>query len=399
MNHRLLILDDDEGILEAYAAILSPKTNAPVVRSSRASTRTQAAVAPVLQPVQYEVTYTKTGLEAISAIEQAYAAGLPYAGGFFDVKLGGELDGIDTIRRIKDIDPDLLCVLVTAYQDRSIEDITNVFGATFSDRWDFLNKPFTKAEILQKANNLTANWDRRRREKEYIEKIKAQQEQLIRAERLAAVGTMARGIGHEFGNILLSIMGHADLALQSKDPAQMEEALKLVGKSSERAAIIIRNLQSMVKTEPKREKVDLVLPIKEALELVGHEIKKKAIKVTEQYAPDLPKTVVNRVEIGQVFLNLIINAIHAMGNKGGEIRITADADENTIRIMVADSGCGITEENLAKIFEPLFTTKGNKGSGIGLSVSKKIIENHGGHISVRSEVGKGTVFLIQIPVT
>lgn len=396
------MLDDEAPIREAYQSILAPTLSAtPVIRSSR---RGKAAVAtaeqPAVAPEPFELTLVESGSEAIAAIEMSVCNHQPFAMGFFDVKIGGEFDGIETIRRAKAIDPNLLCVIVTAYQDRSIEEIGRIFGENFSDRWDFLNKPFSHAEILQKARNSVANWDRRKREREYIQQIKNQQEQLVLAERLAAVGTLARGIGHEFGNILLSIMGNADLALQTKDPREMEEALKIIAKSSDRAAILVRNLQSMVKMERRREKLQLSVPVKEALELIGHELKKKSIKVVETFAPGLPELSLNKIEIGQVILNLAINSIHALEPQGGEIRIGARLDEKgkAVVLRFEDTGCGIPDDYVDQIFEPLFTTKGGKGSGLGLSVSKKIVENHGGTIEVQSAVGKGTVFTIRLPV-
>ncbi len=394
MNRRLLILDDEPGILEAYAGILAPRSS-PTVRSSRQV----AGAAP--QPTEaigaFEPTYVSNGPDALKAIETALTEGRPFAGGFFDVKLGPGWDGIETLKRAKDVDTDFLCVIVTAYQDRSIEDITKLFGETFSDRWDFLSKPFTRGEILQKANNLVANWDRRKREKEYIERIKTQQEQLVRSERLAAVGTLARGIGHEFGNILLSIMGNADLALQTKDPQQMEEALQLVGKSSERAAVILRNLQSMVKKEAIRVPHDIHIPIKEALELVAFELRKQSIALTHQYAKNLPLILMDRIEIGQVFLNLTINAIHAVAGRKGQIHVETKLLDGGVQINFSDNGKGIEPKHLGRIFEPLFTTKEGTGSGIGLSVSKKIIETHQGQIHVNSILGQGTTFAIWLP--
>lgn len=401
-NRRILVLDDEAPIREAYQSILMPSmADVPVVRSSRRGRATTAPEPRVAAATEtFEVTLVESGSEALAAINMSVCNHQSFAMGFFDVKIGGEFDGIETIRRAKEMDPDLLCVIVTAYQDRSIEEIGRIFGDDFADRWDFVNKPFSQAEILQKARNLCANWDRRKREREYIQQIKSQQEQLVLSERLAAVGTLARGIGHEFGNILLSIMGNADLALQTKEPKEMEDALKIIAKSSDRAAILVRNLQSMVKMERRREKLALSVPVKEALELIGHELKKKAIKVVEDFAADLPELNLNKIEMGQVILNMAINSIHALEPKGGEIRIRAKLDDKKAGVILEfeDTGCGIPDDHIDRVFEPLFTTKGGKGSGIGLSVSKKIVENHGGRISVESAVGKGTVFTIWLPI-
>lgn len=393
MNRRILVLDDEKSLLEAYRALFSP---APV--RMVASSRHTAAAMPEPNAALYEVTYAQSGEQALQFVENAIRENNPFVGGFFDVKLGPGIDGIETIRRAKEIDPSLLCVIVTAYQDRNIDDIHAVFGEDYADRWDFLAKPFSHAEIQQKARILVKHWDRRKREKEYLAQIQTQQQQLVQSERLAAVGTLSRGIGHEFGNILLAMLGKADFALQSRDPKQMEEALSSLVGAIERAGVIVRNLQAMVKIQVQKAKVAMSTPIQESLSLMVHEFKKNRIQVVENIAPNLPTLTMNKIEMGQVFLNLFINAVHAMEEKGGKLTIRAIQDGKTLQLEVSDEGCGIPPENISKIFEPLFTTKGEKGTGIGLSVCKKIIENHLGTVTVQSVLKKGSTFTLRFPL-
>lgn len=396
-NRKILILDDEPGVLDAYRIILEPGPSAAPIVSSRRNANAQAGLQKA-QAETFDVHYYKSGPEAIAAIEKALVEKAPFAGGFFDVKLGGTMDGIEVIRQIKDRDPELLCVMVTAYQDRSVDEIANIFGAEFADRWDFLSKPFTRNEILQKSRNLVANWNRKQREKEYLKEIQVQQKQLIQSESLAAIGNLARGIGHEFGNILMGIVGKAELAVQKKTPEAMTDALKIIAASAQRAGVITRNLQTLVKTDSVREICELQGPVRECFALIEHEMKKANVKLVERHSPGLPLLFVNRVEISQVVLNLAINAIHAMREMGGgTLTISTSAHEGGVILEVADTGCGIPEENLGKIFSPFFTTKGKNGSGIGLSVTQKIVRNHGGKITVQSEVGKGSVFRVWLP--
>jgi two-component system NtrC family sensor kinase len=396
VNRRILVLEDEPGILDAYRAVFEPA--APVtVRSSRSSSATLAA-ASLPQEALFQVTYASNGLEALKMIEEAVKTGQPYVGGFFDVKLGPGIDGIETIRRAKEIEPDLHCVITTAYQDRSVDEITNIFGEEFSDRWDFLSKPFSHPEILQKARQLSSHWDRRKREREHLQTIQEQQEQIIRSERLAAMGTLARGIGHEFGNVLLRMIGKAQLSLQKKDPTEMATALQTIVDAALRAGVIVRNFQGLVKVEAKREMGSILEPIQDSLSLINHELKNASIVVKENHAADLPNFLMSRVELGQVFLNFFINAKHAMEPNGGTLTITTAKDRNGLRVSVADTGCGIPPENLTRIFEHLFTTKGEKGSGIGLSVSKSIVDKHHGKITVSSQPGKGTTFDLWFPL-
>lgn len=400
LNRKILVLDDEPGVLDAYRVILEPAPAPTGIVSSRSRGGAAAAAqaAPQLAAEAFQVQYVSTGPDALNAIRQAVLEGKPFIGGFFDVKLGGEMDGIEVIRQAKDIDAGMQFVMVTAYQDRTVDDISKIFGETFADRWDFLTKPFSRNEIIQKARNLVARWEKQRLEKEYLEQIRAQQDQLVQQERLAAVGTLARGIGHEFGNILLGMMGRSELALQKNDPEAMKEALGLISRSAERAAVITRNLQTLVKAESVFEILDVREPLKDTILLVEHELKKANVKLAEEPAAALPLVNASRVELGQVFLNLMINAAHAMEEtKGGTLTVRTAADGGGVSVDITDTGCGIPPENLEKIFRPMFTTKGKKGSGIGLSVTQKIVEGHKGKIGVQSKVGQGTTFRIWLP--
>jgi two-component system, NtrC family, sensor kinase len=398
-NRKLLVLDDEPGVLDAYRVILEPAPAPAGIVSSRSRGGAAAAqVSPQAAAEPFTVQYLSTGPDALNAIRQAILEGKPYVGGFFDVKLGGEMDGIEVIRQAKDIDTGMQFVMVTAYQDRSVDEISKIFGETFADRWDFLTKPFSRNEIIQKARNLIAQWERKRREKAYLEQIQAQQDQLVQQERLAAVGTLARGIGHEFGNILLGMMGRAELAVQKGTPEAMKESLGLISRSAERASVITRNLQTLVKNETAFEPLDIREPLKDTLLLSEHELKKASVQLVEQPAATLPLVNASRVELGQVFLNLIINAVHAMEEtKGGTLTVATSEENGGVVIDIQDTGCGIVPENLEKIFRPMFTTKGKKGSGIGLWVTQKIVEAHKGKIGVQSKVGQGTRFRVWLP--
>lgn len=161
-NRRLIVVDDEPGILDAYRTILSPETKAaaPIV-SSRRKVVTPAATAIVT----YDVTYCSSGEAALEKIGAALKAGLPFVGGFFDVKLGPGIDGIETIHRAQKLDKQLLVCIVSAYQDRSLEEIAKIFGDEFDGQWDFMMKPFNRMEILQKARNMASNWEYRRTRK------------------------------------------------------------------------------------------------------------------------------------------------------------------------------------------------------------------------------------------
>lgn len=175
MNRRLIVVDDEKDLLDAYRGILSPAKPAISIVSSR--------MKKVEQPLDgFEVTYASNGQDVLTAIATGLEGKSPFVGGFFDVRLGPGIDGIETIRRAKEMDPNLLCTIVTAYQDRRVEEIIKIFGTSFSDQWDLLTKPLSSIAIQQKAIHLVANWNRRDREEHYLNCIQhlTRQENLIK---------------------------------------------------------------------------------------------------------------------------------------------------------------------------------------------------------------------------
>lgn len=392
-NRTLLIVDDEQETLKGYSDFLNPPEKVVVRKSSRKLYGTGPTEAPALE--KYRLILAQSGEEAIKLFEAELKNGNRIAAGFFDVKLGSGMDGLATIHAIKALDKDIHCVVVTAYQDRSVEEINQIFGEDFKDQWDYLNKPFTQGEIVQKARQMVAAWNRKR----YLEILT---QQLVRSERLASVGQVARGIGHEFGNILLRIMGKVDLALLEKDPQKVKEHLNVVIKATERAGVIVRNLQSFSKAEPVFQLGSIIKPLEESLSLISHELTKSSVQIQKALKP-VPDVKIDSGAIAQVFLNLMINAIQAMP-KGGTLKIEVESSTNEggqpgVIARVSDSGAGIPTEILPRIFDFAFSTKGDSGSGLGLAVSKDIVEAHGGKILVQTEVGKGTMFSVWLPLT
>lgn len=398
-NRTIIIVDDEPETVKGYVQFLTPAEQNAVRKSSRRAFGTGPTAAPGTAGAptadeSYRLLLAHSGEEALKIVEKEMKEGRRIAAGFFDVKLEGGMDGLATIHAIKSMDPDIHCVVVTAYHDRSVEEINNIFGEQFKDQWDYLNKPFTQGEIVQKARQMTAAWNRKRM-------IEAMNAQLVQTERLAAIGQVARGVGHEFGNILLRIIGKADMALVSKDVAKIHDHVKVIMTAAERAAVIVKNLQSFGKTEPFFQPAVITAALDEALTLMSHELVKFNVTV-EKDIKETPQLQIDVGGLAQVFLNLFINAAHAMPN-GGKIKVTVETAAGPegkpgVVAKVADSGTGIPADVLPKIFDFAFTTKGARGSGIGLSVSKQIVESHHGALTVQTEVGKGTEFSIWVPM-
>lgn len=230
-------------------------------------------------------------------------------------------------------------------------------------------------------------------------------EQLMRAQRLSSVGTLASSVAHEFNNILTTIINYAKLGLRPDcgDKGRIQSLEKIL-KGSQRAATIINSMLGFARnSETQREPADLVSLVEEVLLLTEKDLSKHQIQVeTKWYGR--PKAPVVRAQIEQVLLNLIINARQAMP-RGGQLRIEVRQNATTgmAEIRICDSGVGISPEQLRLIFEPFFTTKepdehGHGGSGLGLSVCRQIIEHHHGRIRVESLAGKGSKFTLKLPL-
>lgn len=391
-NRTLLIVDDEQETLKGYSEFLTPKEAVVVRKSSRKLYGTGPQETPGIEP--YRLILAKSGEEAIKLFETELKEGRRVAAGFFDVKLGAGMDGLATIHAIKAMDRDIHCVVVTAYHDRTVEEINQLFGEDFKDQWDYLNKPFTQGEIVQKARQMVAAWNRKR-EVEFLS------QQLVRSERLASVGQVARGVGHEFSNILQRIMGKVDLALIEPSPEKVAEHLGIVLKAVERAGVLVRNLQSFTKAEPQLRVGSVLEPMEEALSLISHDFIKHSIQLEKSFQK-IPDIKCDSGALAQVYLNLLINAVHAMPN-GGKIQVVVEqpaggSEKPGVVVRVADTGCGIPDEVIPRIFDYAFSTKGDHGSGLGLSIARDIVESHGGKISVKTQVGKGTEFTIWLPL-
>lgn len=243
-------------------------------------------------------------------------------------------------------------------------------------------------------------------EKAY-ENLKSTQEQLIQSGKLAAVGELGAGVAHELNNPLTGILGYAQYLLDKTKKADFTpddfkvcaRQIEYIEKEAQRCKNIVQELLKFSrKSHDKFEPLNVNQVIEDTLGLVGHQLTMNNITIIKELEPNLKEISGNGNQLQQVFTNIIINAQQAMSNKG-ELRIGTRNKDGSIEIEFTDTGCGIRGENLKNIFDPFFTTKKDwRGTGLGLSISYKIIQDHKGIISVQSEVGKGTIFIITLPV-
>jgi len=242
----------------------------------------------------------------------------------------------------------------------------------------------------------------RKRAEEEKERLHAQ---LVQSEKMAGVGTLTSGIAHEFNNLLQIMMGHAEFALTSNKPENLQEASEIVMNTSDRVAKIIRDLLAFSKVESSDLKPYSVPDLLESVfSLTEGQLNKRNIDILRDYHKT-PLVEVNKEEMKQVFLNMVYNARDAMLPDEGRLKVTVKYLKGNMEISFSDTGRGIEERNLKKVFDPFYTTKGALGSdsklhgtGLGLTISYGIVKRHGGVIEVKSEVGQGTAFTIKLPI-
>ncbi|MBI4589572.1 MAG: response regulator [Candidatus Rokubacteria bacterium] len=233
-----------------------------------------------------------------------------------------------------------------------------------------------------------------------MDELRTTQAQLVQSAKLAAIGELAANIAHEINNPMTSILGYTTLMLEEGvETASRTDYLKTIQSEALRIRETVRALLDFSRQRDfTKERVDVGQTVKDTLALVRRHAALSNIAVEERYDPDLPLIDVDVPQCKQVFLNLITNALDAMPN-GGTLTVTTARDGEFVRVDLGDTGAGIAPANLSRIFDPFFTTKPTvKGTGLGLSVSLGIIQSHGGTIDVQSEVGKGSVFSVKLPI-
>lgn len=239
-----------------------------------------------------------------------------------------------------------------------------------------------------------------------LTKKREQEEQMYHTEKLASMGTLAAGVAHEINNPLALILGFTDLLLERAVPDSPEQdMLKTIEKHGLHAKSVVENLLSFARyTEHKDEFVNINQIIEKVLLVVGNTLVLNRISFEQKLEPDLPKIKGDGQEIGQIFLNIINNAMHAMKGGGTLIITTRLLDNEWVEIRFSDTGHGIKKDNRTRIFDPLFTTKKvGEGTGLGLSVSYGMVTKHGGTITFETKTKEesdetGTTFIITLPV-
>ena len=255
------------------------------------------------------------------------------------------------------------------------------------------------------AVELQAEITERRRTEEELRRMQAQ---LVQSARMAAVGELAAGVAHELNNPLTPVLGLAEFVLKRDclDDAARRDLSLIVAEARRAREIVLNLLDFSRQTEPSRALASVNQGVRETIALIRSQLESNGIAVEEAYGQDLPLLMIDTTRLKQVWLNLLVNALQAMPN-GGRLAVTthwlpvlADRqDDRQVAVRIADTGSGIPSTVLPRIFEPFYTTRPTgQGTGLGLSVSLGIVQDHGGSIKVDTQEGKGTTFTVWLPV-
>ncbi len=252
---------------------------------------------------------------------------------------------------------------------------------------------------------------------QFYQELKEAQATVLQAAKLSSIGELAAGFAHQIDNPLGIIsagcqlcnmdikewLGRMNLPEEDKKVLEtMEDRMNKVIDTAHRAADLVQRIRGYAKPADRDfEATDLNPVMEDALSLAQYQITHGGISVTKDIPQDLPKIKGIGVQLEQVFLNMIINACEAMAGKKGELAISARVgkeEPHKIEVVLADNGCGIPKENLKKLFDIFYTTKGSQGTGVGLSMAYRIVKDHNGDINIESEMGKGTKFTVSLPI-
>jgi two-component system NtrC family sensor kinase len=442
-NRRILLIDDTPSIHVDFRKILMPASVQTVELDEMEAALFGSEVKSA--GVLFELDSAYGGQEGLGKLKWALQQNRPYALAFVDMRMPEGWDGAQTIEHLWQQDPRLQVVVCTAYSDYSWDELLDRLQA--HDRLLILKKPFDNIEVQQMANTLLTKWDMTERAcmqmnhlehlvQREIDERKQLESQLVQSEKLASLGQLAAGVAHEINNPIgfissnlgtldgyfkqlqemLDAYRDAEEAIGSSELVERLQQLRerieleflrddiplLIKESKEgisRVGQIVKNLKDFSRVDSNQEWqwANLQQGIESTLNIVANELKYKADVVKDyQVLPDiecLPS------QINQVIMNLIVNASQAIGPERGTLTLRTGLAVETVWIEVEDTGSGIAPQCLPKIFDPFFTTKPvGQGTGLGLSLSYGIVKKHRGEISVRSEVGVGTTFRVELPV-
>jgi two-component system, NtrC family, sensor kinase len=423
-NKRILVIDDDHEIWKAYKLVLEPDTPQPGSVKEQMNLLLGNEAQKNHKDTSYQVSYADQGKVGYTQIEKSLTDQTPFAVTFVDVRMPPGWDGMKTASRIRQLDKNIEIVIVTAYSDRSCEEIIEQVGSP--DKLLFVRKPFDTEELKQLALSLTEKWNLARREetqrlelqdkitslKELQEKQQTLQKKLLQAQKMEAIGLMAGGVAHDLNNILSGIVSYPELILLKLPlDSELRKYVQPVRDAGLRASAVVADMLTVARgVAIVREPSDLNQLVIEYLESPeGMELKRIHPDIGFSMSLTGHKAVIScsQIHIKKCLMNLITNAAEAIEGPG-KVTISTDiipmgkrsTDSGTVTLQVVDTGPGIASEDLERIFEPFYSKKelGRSGTGLGLAVVWSCVQNHEGKIDVKSSA-EGTLFTLHFPIS
>ena len=413
-SYRVIIIDDNESIHADFRKVLCPKQKADDLDSLEAELFGAAIESdPTRSSFQLESAFQ--GQEGFEMVKRAKEMGEPFAMAFLDMRMPPGWDGLETLKHLWEVDPDLQVVICTAYTDHSWEEIIGTVDAR--DCLMILRKPFDAIEILQVAHTLTTKWNSERQVRERIQRETERADELERARERAENASRAKSdflamMSHEIRTPMNSIIGTADLLSECEMDEDGIRYVKMLRQSGENLLTIINDILDLAKIESGRLELETTeFSISELMHSTGdmHSItaKKKGLDFNVEINPDiLDWRIGDPTRLRQVLVNLIGNAIKFTETGGITISLEKSPTDNrpeVVRITVSDTGIGIPKDRLESIFQSFTqaessTTRKFGGTGLGLSLSRRFVEQMRGVLTVESEIGKGSRFCCDLPL-
>jgi signal transduction histidine kinase len=257
-------------------------------------------------------------------------------------------------------------------------------------------------ELVQVLGTMVDVTERKHAE-EARDRLRQLEDHLAHINRVSTLGEMAASLAHEIKQPIAAAITSANSCIEwlAHEPPNLDRARAAaarIDKYGNRAAEIIDRIRSFYKkSPPQRELVDVNGIIQEMLTLLKGEADRNSVAMRTELAPDLPKITADRVQLQQVFMNLMLNGIEAMGDSGGELTVKSQLQHGQLQFSVSDTGVGLPAEKIDQIFSAFFTTK-PQGSGMGLAISRSIVESHGGQLWASANRGGGATFHFTLPI-
>jgi signal transduction histidine kinase len=374
MDKQILLVDDEPGILKVLGISLADRG--------------------------YGVLTAENGEDALRIFRDARPDLV-----LTDIKMPG-MDGIELLKSMKEASPDAEVIMITGHGDMEL-----AIQSLKHEASDFITKPIHDEALDIALRRAMEKLSYKKQLKEYTENLEMLVEEktrkLLKAERLAAVGQTVAGLAHAIKNITSGLTGGMyvlEKGVELDNKGYLNQGWEMIKGNVEKVKGLAVDLLNYAKErEPEYQMGDPNLPASEVCELMASRADDLGISLKTNFTQDIPKAWFDPEGIHRVLLNLVTNAVDACtelscDRKAHEVTVRTSKPQGwAVEYEVSDNGCGMDEETKKKIFQTFFSTKGSRGTGLGLMIARKIVDEHGGVILLSSEAGEGTTFRVRLP--